>query len=399
MAQETDYGISVPVTVTGNLLYTNAKQTDYRLSTGSAAGFRAIASPTLNLGEHWFAYSALHLYSSSYFTGSDYHSEQSIGFDVMQAFLGYSMKIGQTSVLLKAGRLSSAFGLSPVEYDDAKMPLLASPRLYTSRINIRPDQLPCGTYDLLWQRAGNDIDFHCGGGDSKGYGLAPVTLYGLPGFEAELSSHRVDLRLQVTNSSPVNPQSLTSGSQSPQLTLGAGYTLPGGLHVGLSEFRGAYLDRTLAAVLPAGRIIRNYQATGFGTDIQWSRGAWSTEGEWQRFHFDIPGFAVSPNVYAGYAQAKRILSPRVFVAARVSFERFGRVVDGKHHEAAHFQPAQNSYEFGAGYRLNRKQLIKGGFSFGDTGLPPEGRWASQRFANKVEVQLVTELSAISQAFR
>jgi hypothetical protein len=400
MGQESNYGVSVPVTVTGNLLYTNAKQTDdYRLSTGSAAGFRAVASPTVNMGEHWFAYSALHLYSSSYYTGSAYRNERAIGFDLMQAFLGYATKIGQTSVLFKAGRLSSAFGLGPIEYDDAKMPLLAPPRVYTSLINLRPDQLPCGTSDLLWQRAGGDIDFHCGGSDEEGYGLAPVTLYGLPGFETEISSHRMDVRLQVTNSSPANPQGLTSRSQSPQLTVGAGYTLPGGLHVGISEFRGAYLDRSVASTLPTGRTIRDYRASGLGADFQWSHGGWSTEGEWQRFHFALPGFAVSPNIYAGYAQAKRILSPRVFVAARVGFERFGRVVDRDNRETPHFQPAQNNYEIAAGYRVNRRQLIKGGFAFGDTGLPSDGRWASSRLANKVEVQLVTELSAVSRAFR
>jgi hypothetical protein len=400
MAQEADYGISVPVTVTGNLLYTNAKQTDYyRLSKASAAGFRAVASPTFKLGEHWFAYSALHLYSSSYFTGFAYHSEQTIGFDLMQAFLGYATKIGQTSVLFKAGRLSSAFGLGPVKYDDARMPLLGPPRVYTARINLRPDQLPCGTSDLLWQRAGTDIDFHCGGSNEEGYGIAPVTLYGLPGFEAELSGHRIDVRLQVTNSSPVNPQSFTSGNQIPQLTIGGGYSLPGGLHVGLSEFRGAYLDRSVTAVLPAGRSVRDYNATGFGVDVQWSRGAWTTEGEWQRFHFDLPGFTVSPDVYAGYAQVKRILSPRVFLAARANLERYGRVMDDMNHEASHFQPAQNSYELAAGYRLNRRQLIKSGFAFGNTGLPFDARWPSPRFGNRAEVQLVTELSAISRAFR
>jgi hypothetical protein len=400
IGQESNWGVSVPVTVTGNLLYTSAKQTDdYRLSGGNSAGFRAVASPTVNLGEHWFAYSALHLYSSSYFTGSAYRSEQAVGFELLQAFLGYATKIGQTSVLVKAGRLSSAFGLGPVEYDDAKMPLLAPPRVYTTGINLRPDQRPCGVSDLLWQRAGADIDFHCGGSDEEGYGFTPVTLYGLPGIEAELSSHRVDLRLQVTNSSPANPQSLTSRSQSPQITVGAGYTLPGGLHVGISEFRGPYLDRAITAALPTGRTILDYRASGVGTDFQWSRGGWNTEGEWQRFHFDLPGFAVSPNIYAGYAQAKRILSPRVYIAARVSFEHFGRVVDRKDGAAPHFQPSQSSCELAAGYRVNRRQLIKGGFAFGGTGLPSDSRWPSPRLANRVEVQLVTELSAISRAFR
>jgi hypothetical protein len=350
------------------------------------------------LGAHWFLYSSLNLYSSSYFTGSSYHSEQAVDFNLMQAFVGYSAKIGGTSLLFKAGRLSSAFGLAPLEYDDSKMPLLAPPRVYTSRINLRPDQIPCGVRSLLAQRMGNDIDFYRGGEESYAYGLAPVTLYGLPAFEAELSIHRIDMRLQVTNSSPVNPQSLKSNSQFPQFTTGAGYTLPGGLHVGVSNFRGAYLDKSLATALPAGRIIRDFEATGIGTDLQWSRGAWSTEGEWEKFGFDVPGFAKSPTVYAGYAQAKRILSPRTFVAARVSFERFGRVTDRKNNTASQFQPPQNTYQFGAGYRLNRHQLIKAGFLRGNSGLPSEADPVSPQFLNKLEIQLVTDITAISREY-
>jgi hypothetical protein len=398
-AQESAYGISVPVTITGNALYTNAKQTDDGLLRSGSAGFRAVASPTLNLGTHWFLYSSLNLYSSSYFTGSPYHSERAVDFDLMQAFAGYSAKIGGTSLLFKTGRLSSAFGLAPLEYDDSRMPLLAPPRVYTSRINLRPDQIPCGVRSLLAQRTGNDIDFYCGGEESYGYGLAPVTLYGLPAVEAELSTHRIDMRLQVTNSSPVNPQSLKSNSQFPQVTTGAGYTLLGGLHVGVSNFRGPYLDRSLATFIPAAQRIRDFEATGIGTDLQWSRGSWSTEGEWQRFHFDVPGFAISPTVYAGYAQAKKIISPRSFVAARVSFERFGRVMDSKGNIAPHFQPPQNTYEFSAGYRLNRHELIKAGFLRGNSGLPSETDPASPRFINKVEVQLVTDITAVSRAFR
>lgn len=397
-AQESQYGISVPVTIAGNALYTNAKQTDDGLQSSGDVGFRAVASPALRLGAHWFLYSSLEFYSSSYYTGSTYsYDEHAVRVNLLQAFAGYSAQVGQTSLLFKAGQLSSAFGLGPLGYDDSRMPLLAPARTYTTRLNLRPDQIPCGSADVLAQRVGGDIDFHCGGAESDAYGLTPVTLHSLPGIEAEVSAHRIDARLQFTNSSPANPQNLNSGNQSPQLTLGAGYTFRDGFHIGFSQFRGPYLDASLAPVLPIGTSVRRFNATGTGADLQWSRAAWSTEGEWQRFYFDLPGFTVSPAVYAGYGQLKRIVTPRTFVAARLTLERFGRVVDSRHATAPRFQMPQNTYEVSAGYRVNRSQLIKAGFLAGSSGLSAEG--ASPQVSNTIQIQLVTEIPAISRSFR
>lgn len=399
--QESPYGVSVPVTIAGNALYTNAKQTDDGVTRTAAAGFRAVASPVLRLGPHWFLYARFDLYSSSYFTGSSYSSydEHSVDFETMEAFVGYSVKAGQSTLLLKAGQMSSAFGLAPVEYDDLRMPLLAPPSIYTSRVNLRPDQIPCGTAEMLGQRTGYEIEFDCGGGWTDRYGIAPVTLDGIPAVEAELSTHRVDARLQITNSSPANPQGLRSDSQFAQWTAGAGYTFKNGLHLGVSGFRGPYLDQTVEATLPPGGNIRELNATGIGADLQWSRGAWSTEGEWQRFRFEIPGFTVSPSVDAGYGQVKRILSPRAYVAARISFERFGRVVDSARVAAEHFQPPLDTYEIGAGYRLNRRQLIKAGFSLANGNLGDEQNASLGHLHGTVEIQLVSEVTAISHAFR
>ncbi len=326
--QESPYGISVPVTITGNTLYTNAKQTDDGLTKSAAIGFRAVASPAVRFGPHWFAYSVVDLYSATYFTGTSHsYEERAIDFDVRQAFVGYSGKLRGVSFLVKAGQLTSAFGLAPIEYDDSRMPLLRPPGMYTSRVNLRADQIPCGTADLMAQRTGGEIEFHCGGAELDAYGLMPITLYGMPGVEIELSTHRVDARVQVTNSSPANPQGLRSNSQFAQWTAGGGYTLGGGLHIGISGFRGPYLDRVLETALPAGRSIHDFAATGIGTDLQWARGDWSLEGEWQRFRFEVPGFAASPAIYAGYGQAKRILSPHAFAAVRFSGARFGSVVE------------------------------------------------------------------------
>ncbi len=395
---ESAYGISVPVTVSGTLLHTGGTRTDNGLTSTTTAAFRAVVSPTLRLGSHWFFYSALAVQSGSYFNGSSYnYDENLVGSELMQAFVGYSGKASNMSWLFKAGQLSSAFGMAPLEYDDAKMPLFAPPAPYTSAVMLRPDQLPCGTTDLARQQNGGAVEFLCGGSESESYGLTPVTLYGLPGAEAEISTGRFDGRLQITNSSPANPQSIRSGSQFLQWTAGGGYSFGGGVRVGVSGFRGPYLNAILEPLLPAGENLRHFNASGLGIDSQWSRGPWSVEGEWQYFQFDLPGFLVSPTVQTAYGQAKRILSPRIFIATRLSFEQFGPVENVSHATARHFQAPRKAAELGLGYRLNRLQLIKASFGFSD--FISASIMHSDGLQNMVQLQLVTNLPAISKAFR
>ena len=82
---------------------------------------------------------------------------------------------------MKMGKLASAFGAFPLHYDDVVNPLIDQPLPYTY---------------LLLQPSSSG---------SQNYGFTPVTLYGLPAAEVDLSWHRLDTRFQVTNSSPYNP--------------------------------------------------------------------------------------------------------------------------------------------------------------------------------------------------
>jgi hypothetical protein len=396
--QEVTSGVAVPVTVSGLLIHTNATRTDDGLETSTRPAIRAVFTPTVRLGSHLFFYSAIAVDSATYYNGtSSNYDEKLFSSDLMQAFVGYEGHTGATSWLLKAGRLNSAFGLMPVEYDDARMPFVRPAPIYTSALMLRADQLPCGSADLLRQRNGGSIDFGCGGSEAESYGITPVTLYGLPGIEMQISSGRVDGRFQVTNSSPANPQGLLSSNQHVQWTAGGGFTFRGGLHVGMSGFRGPYLDDAIAPLLPAHEGINKLDASGLGADAQWSRGRWAMEGEWQRFRFALPSFAETPAVDAGFIQAKATLVPRVFIAARISAERFGSVRDSLGEYARAFESPRTAMEASVGYRLNRAQVIKAGFEFSDflsAGLPRDGG-----MRNTLEIELVTSMAPISKAFR
>ena len=213
-AQEASSGIALPLTITGGALYTHRLQAADGHSSPIAAAFHAVLYPSLKLSSHWFVYSSLHLHSTPFYYYEAYEPEYQVKFQVVQAFVGYTRTHNTTSVVVKAGQLASAFGSFPLHYDDADNPLLDQPPSYAAYLKLRPDQLPCNADDIIYgNQYSSSPNFHCGGSSASRDGVTPVTLYGLPGIELDLSTHKLDSRFQLTNSSPANPQSLLSGSQ------------------------------------------------------------------------------------------------------------------------------------------------------------------------------------------
>jgi hypothetical protein len=393
-AQEAAASFEVPVAIGGDAIFTHRLQSGDPSDRPFTGGFRVVVSPALRLGRHWFFYSAVQVNSNQYFYYDAFSGDGPFTqVHALQAFAGYTTTIGKASLLIKAGQLSSAFGSFPLQYDDAKNPLIDQPLGYVNRLPIRADQIPCGVRDLLSQNYGGDVVNYCGGSTVEGYGILPATLYGLIGIEAELSLGRMDARLQLTNSSPANPLAIDSRGQYLQWAAGGGYSIRSGLRVGVSAFRGPYMDSALNSLLPAGKMVRDFPATGIGADVQWSRGRWVLNGEWQRFQFDSPNFAIAPALNVSYAEIKRILTPRAFVAVRVGFETFGRVGDLSGVSAAHWATSQQVNEVAFGFRPNRYQLIKAGYEW------VRGAGAYGTLDNVVGIQLVTTVTPVSLALQ
>lgn len=391
-AQDSESSLSMPVTLSGGAFYSDRLQLRNPDASPGAAAFRAMLYPTLKLGSHWFAYAAVQVRSMPYFYYDAFLPDRGVDADVIQAFVGYSAHRGKFSMVLKAGRLVSAFGSFPLRYDDAENPLLDQPLAYITEVPLRADQIPCGTADLRSQFYGS-VGNACGGTPGRGPGLQPVTLYGLPGFEADISDGRVDARLQLTSGSPANPQGFGAIPDSLQWTAGAGYSIRQGFRVGVSGFRGPYLEPSLAPLLPAGSSLRDFPASGIGVDAQWARGHWNTTGEWQRFHFDSPNFVLAPSIDAGYVEVKRILTPRYYVAGRLGYLDTGSVLDRSGVAAGSFGALMHSYELGGGAWLNRSMLIKASYSW----LRPEGSSGSR--LDIFGVQFVATIKSLGWAFQ
>jgi hypothetical protein len=62
------------------------------------------------------------------------------------------------------------------------------------------------------------------------------------GVQVDATAGKWDARLQFANSSPANPRSIFDKDQYGNWAAGVGYSVFQGLRVGLSEYRGPYLD-------------------------------------------------------------------------------------------------------------------------------------------------------------
>lgn len=341
LAQEADSGIDLRATITGQGVYDRTLTQSPRDGSPFVAGFRSLLYPTWKIGDHWVISGAIDVNSRPYFR-EDF-STQGYGVDVqiIQANLGYSKVWKNGSVVARAGQLSSAFGAFLLRYDDADNPLLNMPMEY-------------------------------------GYYGAGVTTAGLTGAQVDGTLGKWDGRAQFTNSSPANPRSIFEDGQYPNWAGGVGYTIRQGLRVGISACRGPYLDRESRFFFRGESSPRDLPATAGGADVEWARGHWNLYGEWQRFEMNyhvIPTFRQD----AGYAEARRVLHPRWYVAARAGY------LHGTYHTGG------ETYEASVGFRPNSHQLIKAGYSL-------ERDWKDGSLHPMLGVQVVTMLHPVSLAW-
>ncbi|WP_263353853.1 hypothetical protein [Acidicapsa acidisoli] len=334
-AQEANSGFDLRATLSGQAAVSSISTETPRSGSSGDAGFRSVFYPTWKINDHWTATGAWQLYSSQYFFGSFSANGYGAKGNLLQATLNYSRISNKGSVLIRAGQLSTAFGSFPLRYDDADNALIDLPIEY-------------------------------------GYYSAPVSILGLAGAQIDATRGKWDGRAQFVNSSPVNPRSLFARDQYGNWAGGGGYTIRQGLRVGVSAFRGPYLDRKSKYFFPGEENPSSLPAHALGLDIQWARGHWNVQGELQKFvlpYTAIPTFREQ----AGYAEVKRVLNPRWYLATRVGYT------------SANASGKVQSIEATAGFRPDRLQLIKIGYELEHYS---EGPYSNE---NTLAIQIVTSL--------
>jgi hypothetical protein len=337
-AQEAGSGFDLRSTLSTQFAASTISEEPPRSGTPVTAGFRSIFYGTWKLSDHWTAFGAWQLNSRPYF----YTDLSTLGYgfngDLVQATLSYSRVSGKGSVLIRAGQLQTAFGSFPLRYDDATNPLVDLPIEYG--------------YD------------------------GPVSTLGLAGAQIDASRGKWDGRLQFVNSSADNPRSILAPDQYGNWAGGGGYTIRQGFRIGASGFRGPYLVRG-DSDLPAGELNPSrLPANALGIDVEWERGHWNVQGEVQRFVFPNAGVPTLRQE-AGYAEVKRALNPRWYVAARSGFSGTNGDGDTQNLEAA------------AGFRPDRFQLIKADYELTHNSI---GAYSLDK---TFSIQVVTMLHLIS----
>jgi hypothetical protein len=339
LGQEAPTGFELSTTLTTGAFYSHQLTQYPRDGSPIDGGFRALLYPTWKLSSHWAFTGVVQERSRPFFAEEFSTQDHGLRTDVLQAHLDYSRFANKGSIVVRVGMLPTAFGSFLSRYDDTRNPVTQTPAAY-------------------------------------GYYYKPVTTMGLMGAQVDATLGGLDFRAQFVNSSPANRRSIFDREQYGSWAGGAGYTILQGFRVGVSAFRGSYLDRHYPFYFPGEKRPRGLPGSGYGIDVSWGHGPWNVNGELQRFQMiyrAIPDF----NEHTGYAEVRRVLSPRWYVAERAEYVR------------ANAFPGYQTYETAVGFRPDTRQLIKVGYQI------QQGPAIRGSLANVAEVQVVTTLPSFS----
>jgi hypothetical protein len=334
LAQEASSGFELRSTFTAEVINSQQLSSAPRFGSDTTGGFRAMFYPTWKLSRHWTVTGAVQVHSRPFFVEELTTQGYGVRGDVLQGHLDYSRFWGRSSVVFRAGMLSSAFGSFLLRYDDSVNPLIDYPLSY-------------------------------------GYYYKSVTTESLAGAQVDVTEGPFDVRAQLTSSSPYQRLALYDRGQAVNWTAGAGYTIRQGLRVGVSAFRGPYSDPANPEVAE-----RHWMAAGLGADVAWGIGHWSFQGEEQRFQG--PFQTIPPYTReSGYGEARRTLGPRWYAAARAGYQR------------GNIYLSRNVYETAIGFRPAAGQLVKIGYEI------QQGPFIHGAMANVLTLEIVTTLQLLT----
>ena len=340
-AQEAESGFELRSSIAAGTFYSHELTNTPRAGAPMSAGFQALLYPTWKLNSHWAVAGAIQVHSRPYFPEEFTSQGYGVKANILNASISYSRFWSGGSLVVRAGQLTSAFGSFLLRYDPATNPLTGVPAGY-------------------------------------GYYTGGVAIAGLAGAQVDATAGPFDVRAQLTSSSPANPRSVFDKDQYANWAGGAGYTIRQGFRVGVSAYRGPYLDRQYPYYFPGEAPPRELPATGYGLDVQWGQGPWNAYGELAHFQMTYKAIPTY-NVQTGYAELRRVLHPRWYAAARAGYSR------PLHH------PGSESYEMAVGFRPAPNQLLKFGLT-----VEPYANAATERM---VMVQFVTSFRAFGFAAR
>lgn len=291
-AQEANSGFDLHATLTAMAVGSDALTRGPRYGSPVDVGFNSILYPTWKLNPHWTVSAVFDTYSRPYIAETFSTQGHGINGKLLRADVSWSHTWDDGFVVVRAGQLTTVFGSFPLRYDEAENPLVGKPMQY-------------------------------------GYYYKPVSLESVAGVQIDVTLRKWDARAQFANSSPSHPRSVFNTDQYGNYAAGIGYTVRQGFRIGASGYRGPYLDRNEPFFFPGEAKPSALPARALGMDVQWAAGHWYFQGELQHFRFSYQAIPTY-RVHAGYAELKRTIGPRWFLALRTGYINPGATTVGVH---------------------------------------------------------------------
>lgn len=324
------------------------------------------------LGSYRFTRSLFAVYEGriNHLEGLNHHDprlRQTTTIGVLQGYLRYSTRL-PTGLNLQAGKFGHPFGQFLTRNYADQNPLIGFPLMYTHRTTIRSNQLPANSYDFLrWQARDQPLPGYTTGSDS-GSGWLPLINFAYPtGLMAFGSGPKADYRFALVNSSLSNPLNVARSGQRPQWVAAGGITPFQRFRLGASFAAGPYLDASVTSQLPPGTVWSDFTQRAFGADVQLTLRHLELQGELLFTNFKVPRISQRLGAAGYFIELKHTLTPRLFLAGRWNQLYFDRLRSGiAYGERPRFDSNRYSLEFGLGYHLSEKLLVKSSYQFNRT---------------------------------
>lgn len=149
-------------------------------------------------------------------------------------------------------------------------------------------------------------------GSPDGYDVAyPI------GLQVGGQVSRFDYHLAFVDLPLVNEKYVPEPGSAPRPAVALGVTPVIGLRLGGYATRGPYLNRDLDPFLPAGAGWTDFEQRVLGADLQFSRGYFELNGDFERSAYDVPAQARAVRGTTYFIEPKYTWTPRVFTALRL----------------------------------------------------------------------------------
>jgi len=231
--------------------------------------------------------------------------------EIEQAFLRYTF--GDRRLMIEAGRILTPVGNFPRRYLSSRNPLIGVP----------------GGYSVSYP-----------------YGVRVTGAAGMFDYSVAVIDHPI-----------VNEDWVPPADPAPRPAVAFGVTPTVGTRIGAFATAGPYLGRDAEEYLSNGDRWRDYDQVVYGLDLQFSRGYFELNGQFDRSLYEVPAVG-NVRGRAWFVEPKYTFTPRLFGALRYERNEYGFVLPLYQGAWIGTTATFASLEAGVGYRVLPELIVK-----------------------------------------